>query len=66
MTEIPHMSGGAEWLYPAAGDPEPPGGTKILILTQGGVAIVGVWRVEMKDIAWLPLPKRNKEKEKLL
>ena len=60
---IPHVTGDDEWLYPAAGDPEPPVGTKIFILTHGDVAIVGVWRVEMRDKGWRPLFRRNMEKE---
>lgn len=66
MTELPYLVGHYEWMYPSAGDAEAPVGTKILILTKGGVAVVGVWRVEMEDIAWLPLPRRNKDKEKRL
>lgn len=58
-----YLAGGQEWLYPHAGDPMPPEDTKILTLTLGGVCVVGSWNVGC--IAWLPLPKRNKEKEQM-
>jgi hypothetical protein len=61
--QIPYLAGGEEWLYPRAGDTTPPVHTKILILTRGGVAVIGIWNQD--DMAWLPLPKRNKDKEKM-
>ena len=57
-----YEAGGAEFLYPLAGDPYPKNKTKVLLLTVGGVCIVGSWDTK-SCIGWLPLPKRNKEKE---
>lgn len=47
--------------YPAAGDPPCPAVTKCLILTTGGVCVIGPWGDDA--LAWAPLPKRNSEKE---
>ena len=55
---------GGEYLYPLSGDAAPPKGVKVQLLTKGGVHISGFWNDDC--IAWLPLPKRNKEKEKCL
>ncbi len=49
--------------YPCAGDPMPPSGVKLLLLTRGGVCIVGHWIADGFFVAWSPLPKRDKEKE---
>ena len=40
----------------------PPKGTKLLLLTVGGVAVISNWEGEFGEqfIAWSPLPKRNK------
>jgi len=62
MTDQRYFADGREFLYPHAGDPSPPKDTKLLILTRGGVCIVGFWGNEW-CLGWLPLPKRNKEKE---
>jgi hypothetical protein len=42
------------------------GGAKSLLLTIGGIAIVGIWSGEVGDsyLAWAPLPKRDKEQER--
>lgn len=57
-------SGQAYWRY----DEPAPKGVKILLLTVGAVAVIGVWEGEPGEhfIAWSPLPKRNKEKETAL
>jgi len=62
MTDQRYFAGGQEFLYPHAGDPTPPRDTKLLILTRGGVCIVGFWGNEW-CLGWLPLPKRNMAKE---
>lgn len=49
--------------YPKSGDPKPPGGADVLLLTKGGIAVRGVWRDDGSVIAWCPMPKRNKTKE---
>jgi hypothetical protein len=51
-----------EWLYPGVGDPLPPGGAKVSLLTIGGIQVTGTWSNE-GFLAWAPLLKRNKEKE---
>lgn len=55
------LEGGA-YLYPSAGDPEPNRGAKVSLLTKGGVHTTGPWDPTF-CIGWLPLPKRNREKE---
>jgi hypothetical protein len=57
-----YVAGTAEYRYPGAGDPVPPGGAKVLLLTIGGVCVVGSWDARY-CVAWAPLPKRDKEKE---
>lgn len=44
------------WRNPAI-DP-PPRGTKLWLLTSGGVSIVGSWVDDSNLIAWSPNPKR--------
>lgn len=51
------------WRYPVAGDELPPGGSKVLLLTVGGVAVTGPWTHDGRYIAWAPLPRRAKDKE---
>jgi hypothetical protein len=50
------------WRYPPH-DPLPPTGTKLLLLTKGGICIVGQWVIGGFFIAWSPMPKRSCEKE---
>lgn len=38
---------------------DPPRGRKLLLLTEGGVAVIGVWRDDGGFTAWSPLPKRT-------
>lgn len=49
--------------YPLAGDDKPAGGAKVLLLTVGGVCVVGQWRDNAGFTAWSPMPKRNRTKE---
>ena len=63
MTEQRYLAGGQEFLYPQVGDALPPIGTKVLLLSKGGICTVGYWG-ESWCLGWLPLPKRNQEKEK--
>lgn len=60
-----YVAGVAEYRYPGAGDETPPGGAKVLLLTIGGVCIVGTW-CPRSCVAWAPLPKRDKKKEAAL
>jgi len=55
----------ALYLYPRAGDERPPGGAKVLLLTSGGICVIGQWKDEPWCIGWHPLPGRDREKEKL-
>ena len=57
-----YFADGQEFYYPLAGDPKPPEDHKVILLTTGGVCVVGSWN-EYWYLGWLPLPKRNKEKE---
>lgn len=66
MTNKGYVAGGDAFQYPAAGDAKPPGGAKVLLLTKGGVCIIGQWKDDDFYLGWAPLPKRDKEKEKLL
>lgn len=60
----PHLaSNDVGWRYPQAGDPYPPTGTKLLLLTRGGICIVGQWIADGFFVAWSPMPKRDKAKE---
>lgn len=58
-----------EYRYPLLGDPLPPGGADVHLLTAGGICLRGKW--PSKDpyrfyIGWAPLPKRNHERESQL
>jgi hypothetical protein len=57
-----YQAGGQEFLYPSAGDPYPLEDHKVILLTKGGVCVVGTWN-NYWYLGWLPLPKRNKQKE---
>ena len=50
------------FIYPDDGGEPAPRGTKIILLTEGDVAIMGHWYEGAK--AWCPLPKRNKDAER--
>jgi hypothetical protein len=56
------VTGGQEFLYPHAGDPPAPLDTKVLLLSKGGICTTGYWNATW-CLGWLPLPKRNTEKE---
>lgn len=61
-----YVSGIANYRYPAAGDPLPPGGAKVLLLTKHGICVTGPWTNDKRYIAWSPMPKRDREKEALI
>ena len=63
MTSKGYVAGEAYYRYPGAGDPKPPEGAKVLLLTKGGVCVLGPWIDGGDYLAWSPMPKRNKEKE---
>ncbi len=62
MTDQKYLAEGHEFLYPHAGDRKAPPTTKVLLLTRGGVCIPGFWN-DNWCLGWLPLPKRNMDKE---
>lgn len=41
MTNPEYIAGGVQFYYPGAGDEAPPLSAKVLLLTVGGVCIVG-------------------------
>ena len=53
---LPAASGICEYRDPAI-DP-PPRGCKVLLLTSGGVAVVGDWTDDSNLVAWAPLPRK--------
>lgn len=54
-----YIAGESTWRLPAQGADLPPTGAKCLILTQGGVCVVGAWG--QGCVAWAPLPKMHDE-----
>lgn len=66
MTDQKYQAGGPEYLYPEAGDEAPLRGAKVQLLSCGGVHMNGPWRDNGDYLGWLPLPKRNREKEDLI
>ncbi len=61
-----YVAGGDEYLYPGLGDPKPPGGAKVLLLTRGGVCTIGQWPTHDPRgsiLGWARLPSRNHERE---
>ena len=60
MNENPNMPAAAGQVYfrDPASDP-PPRGVKLLILTTGGVTVVGDWSDKSNYAAWSPMPKRS-------
>jgi hypothetical protein len=59
---LPARSGTVYWRDP---DKEvPPRGTKLLILTSGGVTVIGDWITTSNYIAWSPMPKRRKRQRR--
>ena len=64
MTDKGYIAGTLGWLYPSTGDPMPGSSSdKCLLLTKGGVCIVGAWSTGAGLLAWLPMPLRDKNKE---
>ena len=55
----------ARWQYPHIGE-HAPAGVVVQLLTQGGVAVRGVWNDLGDYIAWAPMLKRDKEIERRL
>lgn len=66
MTDQPYLAGGQTYLYPALGEPSPPGGAKVHLLTRDGICVDGPWSPDGRFLGWAPLPKRDKAKEALI
>jgi hypothetical protein len=64
MQERYMASSRLRWRHPA--DEVPPLGTKLLILTDGGVCVIGLWDPQTGARAWCPLPRLSKEMKKRL
>lgn len=60
-TQLEAVGGEAFWRY----EEPAPLGEKLLLLTVGGIAVIGKWASQRGDLylAWSYLPKRNKEQE---
>jgi hypothetical protein len=56
---MPARSGTVYWREPK--DEPPPKGVKLLILTSGGVTVIGDWMSDSNFVAWSPMPKRKKD-----
>lgn len=65
MTNTSYSAGEVWWRYPAAGDEEAPKSSKCLLLTIGGICVVGTWR-DLDCVAWSPMPRRNYDKERFV
>lgn len=55
-----------EYFYPELGDPQPPGGADVHLLTNGGICVRGTWPKDNRNgsiLGWAPLPKRNHARE---
>jgi hypothetical protein len=60
-----YVVGQHEFLYPLAGDPCPPGGAKVHLLSPGGICVDGPWNPKVYH-GWCPLPRRNYDKERAI
>jgi hypothetical protein len=55
-TFMPAVAGTVYWRDPVV-EP-PPRGVKLLVLTSGGVTVIGDWVTNSNFVAWSPMPKR--------
>ena len=53
-----YVAGELGYVYPELGEQRPPGGAKVLLLTDGGVCISGTWGDKHRHLAWSPMPRR--------
>ena len=62
MTDIPYSTDpNLRWIYPH--EEPPPQGTKLALLTIGGMQVVGIWEPR-SFVAWQHLFKRDHEVER--
>lgn len=59
-TFMPAVAGTVYWRDPAK-EP-PPRGVKLLVLTSGGVTVIGDWVTNSNFVAWSPMPKKESAK----
>lgn len=61
MTQLAHLSAPPGQIYWREKEPESKG-AKMLLLTVGGVAVIGCWQGTLGQYytAWCPLPKRHR------
>jgi len=57
-----YLAGEATWRLPHID--KPPGGAKVLLLTPGGICVVGPWAEWA--VAWAPLPRLTPEIKRLV
>lgn len=53
---MPAVAGTVYFRDPA--EQPPPRGVKLLLLTSGGVTVIGDWTTDSNLVAWSPMPKR--------
>ncbi len=58
QTAKDYVAGELGYVYPELGEERPPGGAKVLLLTEGGVCISGTWNANAGYLAWSPMPRR--------
>lgn len=54
---MPAISGEVFWRNPD--EEKPPRGVKLLMLTSGGVTVIGDWVTNSNLVAWSPMPKKR-------
>lgn len=61
MSELPHLSAAPGEVYWRETEPTAKG-KKMLLLTIGGVAVIGCWTGKLGEsfVGWSPLPKRHR------
>ena len=58
-TLMPAAAGTVYWRDPAID--APPRGVTLLILTDGGVTVIGDWMADSNFEMWSPMPKKRKQ-----
>ena len=54
-----YVAGELGYVYPELGEALPPGGAKVLLLTNGGICVSGIWSDRYGFLAWSPMPRRS-------
>lgn len=53
-------------MYRLIEDEPPPLGTKLILVSRNGIAVIGQYYAEGEFIAWCPLPRFTKEQKERL